>query len=351
MAVYETHVTNLRSALFLDDCATLVSVLNNRRITALALTAATAAAALSVPSAGATTVGEPKDGVCKFEMNDAEKDFVSSLPRDLSPAPDQQRESWMQALHDAFPEAGAIADEFQNTYTSSDGFRLSYNSDPTGNAQPYVNRMTDVGLAQSAADWYMIELWNKLSLGHPEGGLDLHAFWTDVDTAIANSVIPAADSQPRYLSSKEEGSVRGLSKAQEGMPDDQRKQWVAAYEGAEDVQNARKVSDFRDAFIEARETCANGGGGVLLPTDGPNPDTDKVTTTPMSAAPTQNGGAKTTARQEVSISVSTTVNKVDAASKNTQAQSGSSTSAVIGIVVALLVILGGGAAAAFAMGG
>lgn len=335
----------------MDGCATLVSVLNNRRITALALTATTTVAALSVPSARATTVGEPKDGVCTFTMNAAEKDFVSSLPRNLSPTSDQQRESWLQALHDTFPAAGAIADEFQDIFTSSDGFRLSYNSDPVGNAQPYVKRMTEAGLAQSAADWYMSELWNNLSLGHPDGGMDLYAFWTDADTAIANNTIPEMDSQPKYPSSKEQGSVRGLAEALVGMPDDQRKQWIAAYESAEEVQNARGVSNFRDAFIEAREICANGGGVVLLPTDGPNPDADKVTTTPAYSPLAQNGSSDNADRKEVNISAATTVNKVDSASKNTQAQSGSSISAVIGIGVALLVILGGGAAAAFAMGG
>ena len=95
----------------MDDCATLNHVLNNRRITALALTAATAAAALSVPSAGATTVGEPKDGVCTFTMNAAEKDFVSSLPRTLSPGPVQDVQHWIDAFETCLLYTSDAADE------------------------------------------------------------------------------------------------------------------------------------------------------------------------------------------------------------------------------------------------
>lgn len=333
----------------MNDCATLNHVLNNRRITALALTAATAAAALSVPSAGATTVGEPKDGVCTFTMNAAEKDFVSSLPRTLSPGPVQDVQHWIDAFETAFPQTQPISQEFLDLFQGS--YVEVFNNDLENNIDRWTQRYVAAGIDEPAARWYFVQLWNSKALSD-HTGMDMTAFWADVDKAMSRGEIAGLTGQEPYQKF-ELTTNKKVTDAQSAMSKAQKDKWVAAYTASQGVIDADRVAKFRDGFIDARDTCANGGGVVLLPTDGANPDADKVaTTTPTSTAPTQNGGPKSnTHKQEVNISVSTTVNKADSASKNTQAQSGSSTGAVIGIVVALLVILGGGAAAAFAMGG
>lgn len=333
----------------MNDCATLNHVLNNRRITALALAAATAAAAFSVPSAGATTVGEPKDGVCTFTMNAAEKDFVSSLPRTLSPGPVQDVQHWIDAFETAFPQTQPISQEFLDLFQGS--YIEVFNNDLENNIDRWTQRYVAAGIDEPAAHWYFEQLWNSKAVsGHT--GMDMTAFWADVDKAMISGEIAGLTGQEPYQKF-ELTTNKKVTEAQAAMSKEQKDKWVDAYKASQGVIDADRVAEFRDAFIEARETCANGGGVVLLPTDGPNPDSGKVTPTsaPTPLPPTQNGGPTTTARQEVNIEVSTTVNKVDPASKKTQAQSGSSTGAIVGIVIALLVILGGGAAAAFAMGG
>lgn len=331
----------------MNGCATLNHVLNNRRITALALTAATAAAALSVPSAGATTVGKPKDGVCTFTMNAAEKDFVSSLPRTLSPGPVQDVQHWIDAFETAFPQTQPISQEFLDLFQGS--YVEVFNNDLENNIDRWTQRYVAAGIDEPAAHWYFEQLWNSKAVsGHT--GMDMTAFWADVDKAMTSGEIVGLTGQEPYQKF-ELTTNKKVTDAQSAMSKAQKDKWVAAYKASQGVIDADHVAKFRDGFIDARDTCANGGGVVLLPTDGANPDADKVTTTPTSTAPPQNGAPRTTSRQEVSISVSTTVNKADLASKKTQAQSGSSTGAIVGIVIALLVILGGGAAAAFAMGG
>lgn len=333
----------------MNDCATLIHVLNNRRITALALTAATAAAALSVPSAGATTVGEPKDGVCTFTMNAAEKDFVSSLPRTLSPGPVQDVQHWLDAFETAFPQTQPISQEFLDLFQG--GYVEVFNNDLENNIDRWTQRYVAAGIDEPAAHWYFVQLWNSKALSD-HAGMDMTAFWADVDKAMTTGEIAGLTGQEPYQKFELTPNKK-VTEAQAAMSKEQKDKWVAAYKASQGVIDADHVAKFRDGFIDARDTCANGGGAVLLPTDGANPDADKVaTTTPTSTAPTQNGGPKSNGhKQEVNISVSTTVNKIDTASKNTQAQSGSSTGAIVGIVIALLVILGGGAAAAFAMGG
>lgn len=342
-AVYEMQVTALRSAIILDDCATLSDVLNNRRITALTLTVATAAAALSVPSAGATTVGEPQDGVCTFTMNAAEKDFASSLPRTLSPDPVQDTQHWIDAFEVAFPQAEPISQEFVDLFQGS--YVSVFNNDLENNFDRWAQRYVDAGIDEPAARWYFVQLWNSKALSD-HTGMDIAAFWSDVDTAMTHGEISGLTGQEPYRKIELTQDAK-LTEAQAQMSVAQRDKWVAAYKASPGVIDAGRVAKFRDAFIDARDTCTNGGGVVLLPTDGANPDAPTAPTTTPTAAPPQNGELKTQ-YNKVSISVSQTVNKSAPAN---QSNSGSSTGAIVGIVIALLVILGGGAAAAFAMGG
>ena len=348
--------------------ATLSSVLNNRRIAALTCATATAVAALAVPSAGAATVGAPNEGVCSLKVNDAEREYIDTLDRNVGLGASDERERWSRAFEQTFPGASSIAAEFRDLFTGS--YVSVFNSNHEENIERWAQRISaETGADLKASSDYFTEVWGSAA-SSDHAGFNMSVYWNTLDQALASGTItvPTRDGfeEFRTVPNREELLAQRAEKFPD-MPNDQLAKWVDAYDSLPDVKQARRVAALMVAFEDARKTCALGGGTALLPTDGPNPDASKVQKTPTAPVPPAregnsretvthtitNGNVSTTVTSDstsvTNLSVSATVQKANAPQP---ASGGSSASpgVVIGVIVAFLVALGA-AGAAFALMG
>lgn len=369
------------------------NVFNNRRIAALSCAAAIGAGAFVVPSAKAATVEKPENGVCKFNMNSAERAYLDSLPHNVSTGDSAIRDRWLNAFERAFPQAAPVTEEFLELAASPSYVNL-LNRNPEANTKIWVNKYVDQGIDASIAEFYFTYgPWNNVTTsGHD--GYDFEALWGPITAAAKDGVIKAPSRDDRYPETQRIPDREGLIEAKTARfpsaPKDQITAWVDAYNSTEETSQARRVAEFQLAFDDARKACAQGGGIVLLPTDGTNPDkaktqpseptapataqgeqvskpttsysattpTPKPTPKPGSTSTTVTVNANgtstsvtTTSGHSESINVSATTSRdvsANSGASNTSKSTGSGTGAVIGIIVVLLVVLGG-AGAAYAM--
>lgn len=341
--------------------------MNNRRILALTCAAATAAAALVVPSAGAATVGEPNDGVCSFKVNDAERKYINSLSRDVSLGVVADNARWASAFETTFPEAADTVAEFLEMFNG--GYVNYFNNNLEANADQWANRISDAtGAGFEASREYFMQVWNSAATSDHQA-LNMNTYWSIVDQAVSSGQItePVRDGFEEFKAIPARAELE-TQRAKElpSMPKDKLTQFVAAYDSQDEVKQARRVAALMTAFEDARKTCQQGGGTALLPTDGPNPDTPTTTPTTYTAPPSQPGNSRdsvtktytegpakitTTTRgnmTSVNISVSQTTPKQQPAAKQTNGGSSASPGVIIGVIVAILVALGA-AGAAFAV--
>ena len=326
-------------------------------------------------------------------MNSAERAYLDSLPHNVSTSDSAIRDRWLNAFERAFPQAAPVTEEFLEMAASPTYVNL-LNRNPETNTKVWVNKYVDQGIDASIAEFYFTYgPWNNVTTsGHD--GYDFEALWGPITAAAKDGVIKAPSRDDRYPETQRIPDREGLIEAKTARfpsaPKDQITAWVDAYNSTEETSQARRVAEFQLAFDDARKACAQGGGIVLLPTDGTNPDkaktqpseptapataqgqqvskpttsysattpTPKPTPKPGSTSTTVTVNANgtstsvtTTSGHSESINVSATTSRdvsANSGASNTSKSTGSSTGAVIGIIVVLLVVLGG-AGAAFAM--
>ncbi|WJY98556.1 hypothetical protein CFOUR_10890 [Corynebacterium fournieri] len=341
---------------------------NNRRIAALTCAAATVAGACVVPSAGAATVGSPSDGVCSFKVNDAERKYIDSLDRQVGVGTVDERARWASAFETVYPNAPEAVAPFLERFTGS--YVTYFNS----NLEQNIEREAKNVAAQTGADLdssrgYFTQVWNSAAVSEHES-FDIDMYWSIVDKAVQSGQIeqPVRDGFEEFtLPPDHETLIAQQSEAYPSMPADKVAALVDAYENLPETKEAGRVSRLMVAFEQARQTCKNGGGNVLLPTDGTNPDAQTAPTrTPTHTAPPVQPGnthevvTKTVTNGRVTatvtspsttmtnLTVSETTRKMDSASDTTQGGSSASTGVIIGVIVAVLLALGA-AGAAFAL--
>lgn len=296
-------------------------------------------------------------------MTTAEQSFAASLPRNFTSPQNQKNEQWINAFEQAFPDVVPVTNEFRDTYRDS---IQQFNNDFSNNLALWSKRIATAGAGvdEDAAEWYFLTIWNDMTTsGSGEATHDYIAFWRDVDEALETGKIREADPRDYYPTAPHEVSDSRLENVIASMPEDQREKLLDAHASSPEVIGSEQVARFRDAFKQARETCANGGGQVALPTDGNGRNVPTNPTSPYTVPPTQNGQQKpavtpendadesaaptTTKKSTINVNLSTTIKRERKPSE--PAGSSMSTGAIVGIVVTLLVLIGG-AGAAFVMG-
>ena len=323
----------------------------NRRIVALTCAAATAAAVVVVPSAGAATVGQPSDGVCSFNVNNAERKYIETLDRGVGIGAVDERTRWASAFEQLYPAAPEVVAPFLELFNGS--YMNYFNSNLDSNIETWAQRVAEgTGADIDSSRMYFTQVWNSAAVsGHQS--FDMTMYWGVIDNAITTGeiTVPVRDGFAEFeLIPQRDELIAQQTRDYPAMPKDKVKAWVDAYEQLPDVKQARRVARLMVAFEEARNTCSDGGGVALLPTDGPNPDTP--TTTPSSntstAPKTSNATTTVSNNTMTNITVSQTTRKSDREVKATSGGSSASTGVIIGVIVAILVALGA-AGAAFAL--
>ena len=324
----------------------------NRRIVALTCAAATAAAVVVVPSAGAATVGQPSDGVCSFNVNNAERKYIETLDRGVGIGAVDERTRWASAFEQLYPAAPEVVAPFLELFNGS--YMNYFNSNLDSNIETWAQRVAEgTGADIDSSRMYFTQVWNSAAVsGHQS--FDMTMYWGVIDNAITTGeiTVPVRDGFAEFeLIPQRDELIAQQTRDYPAMPKDKVKAWVDAYEQLPDVKQARRVARLMVAFEEARNTCSAGGGVALLPTDGPNPDT-LTTTTPSSntskAPQTSNATTTVSNNTMTNITVSQTTRKSDREVKATSGGSSASTGVIIGVIVAILVALGA-AGAAFAL--
>ena len=338
----------------------------NRRIVALTCAAATAAAVVVVPSAGAATVGQPSDGVCSFNVNNAERKYIETLDRGVGIGAVDERTRWASAFEQLYPAAPEVVAPFLELFNGS--YMNYFNSNLDSNIETWAQRVAEgTGADIDSSRMYFTQVWNSAAVsGHQS--FDMTMYWGVIDNAITTGeiTVPVRDGFAEFeLIPQRDELIAQQTRDYPAMPKDQVKAWVDAYEQLPDVKQARRVARLMVAFEEARKTCAKGGGNALLPTDGPNPDAPTTTpTTSTNAVPSGeadkskdtathtllngNVSAKGTTERMTSLSVSQTTHRTEPTAGTTSGGSSASTGVIIGVIVAILVALGA-AGAAFAL--
>lgn len=324
-----------------------------------------------MPSADAATVGQPTDGVCSFKINDAERKYIDSLDRSVGIGASNERARWAAAFEVAFPGASEVSGQFLEQFSGS--YISYFNNNLAANVERWAQRVADAtGADLDASRTYFTHVWDSSATSNHQP-FDMGGYWSELDQAVATGqiTVPKRDGFAEFdLIPDRAGINAQLAEEYPSMPRDQRSKWAEAYDTLPDMTEARRVAALMVAFEEARTTCEAGGGTVLLPTDGTNPDAP-VTTPPTStpAAPPVEPGrtdnsvthtltnGKTTVTTSVTgspttmtnISVSQVTSRTDTA-KTTNSGSSASPGVIVGVIVALLVALGAAGAAFAAMG-
>ena len=311
-------------------------------------------------------MGEPSDGVCSLKVNDAERKFIDSLDRSVGIGAADERARWASTFEQLYPTAPDTVAPFLELYTGS--YVTYFNSNLEDNIEMWAQRVAEsTGADIDSSRAYFTHVWNSLAVSDHQA-FDMTTYWGIIDNAVATGeiTVPARDGFAEFaLIPGREDLIEQQSRNYPAMPKDQVEAWVDAYEQLPDVQQARRVARLMVAFEETRETCAEGGGNALLPTDGPNPDA--ATTTPTTSTfvvPSGEAGksrdtvthtlttgkvtTSVTSNTITNISVSQTTHRTEQTANTTSGGSSASTGVIIGVIVAILVALGA-AGAAFAL--
>lgn len=353
-------------------------------MTALACGAALTAGAVAIPSADAAQVKAPENGVCQLRLNSTEEEFLNSLNRTENPYVLEQL--YLAALGEAFPEVRDLAGEYSERINNDREYRGWFNRNFEAGITEYVDKMAGTGLDRQIARWYFTWIMDDHITAH-DNRRDVVQFWENVDAFQKDGTITASNGmqfEDVVVSVPNRAEFLDIMVSEyPDAPKEQLTQWADAWENNEEVRNASRVAQFQSAFRNARLMCSVGGGYLLMPTDGPNPDAARATAT-FGAPQTEDAAAPateteqkrvnvrnidgpratgtittTTTSKNVEVDVALTIDQksdksfepVASGNGKKAGSTSDNTGMIIGIIVAVLAVLGIAGGAAFAMMG
>lgn len=343
----ETYFTLLRVGGYDRLWATVICVLNNRKISATLCGAALLAGALSVPTAQAATVGEPVVGdsgetTCTISLNEAEKAHFETL----TAAYNARTESTARitSFTEVYPVAGRVVAGLEQRL-SNEADLAKFHANPLGTVESLAAGLAKQGVDRDAAFDVLMAVADPFLLDTPPSPLR----FTE-EAILAGTITPLTTGDVDRIEVLSEADfATEIASRYPNMAKEDAAKWAKAYSETAEIHLVKQAASLQVAFNMARELCGKQGGSILLPTkeNSVNPDLE---VTPYSTqgkdlpkdaldSGTSNTTSDNTTSEERVDSVNATA---------TDQASSKSTGIIIGVVVAVLAVLGIGAAA-FAM--